>query len=102
MLKLLTIGVVGLPLFAGCVIAPKPEKTVPVSNHAYQVDQLFVDPNGCTIYRFFDQGDYRYYIVGPNGAHMPPTTTTVTETDVVTVDGDGGSSHSGGHGGNKR
>ena len=79
-----------------------PEKSLPVSNSAYQVDQLFTDKNGCTLYRFFDKGDFRYYLVGPAGAQMLPSTTHVTDTttDTVVIDsgtGGGGGGHGGGH-----
>jgi hypothetical protein len=79
-----------LVLFAstltGCVHQPPPQQTLPVSNPSYKIDLLFKDPNGCSIYRFFDQGDYRYYVVGSNGsAQMIPSTHTVTETDTDTV-----------------
>jgi hypothetical protein len=49
------------------------------------------------VYRFYDQGDYRYYVAGPNGAQMLPTTHTVadttTSTEVVTVESSGGKGH---------
>jgi hypothetical protein len=70
-------------ILVGCY-SPKPERVLPVSNNDYQIDQLFTDHNGCTIYRFYDQGDYRYYLVGPAGAHMLPSTTRVTETPTQT------------------
>jgi hypothetical protein len=54
---------------------------MPVSNAGYHLDELFTDPRGYTVYRFYDYGDYRYYVVGPNGgAQMLPTTKIVTET----------------------
>ena len=70
-------------ILIGCY-SQKPERTLPVSNKDYQIDQLFTDNNGCTIYRFYDQGDYRYYLVGPAGAHMLPSTTRVTEASTQT------------------
>lgn len=85
---------------AGCAShQPPPQATSTVSNPAYQVDLLFTDPNGTSIYRFYDQDDWRYYAVGPNGAQMLPTTKIVTETEVetVTVDSDSGGGHHGGH-----
>jgi hypothetical protein len=61
-----------------------PQRTLQVSNKAYELDELFTDPRGYTVYRFYDSGDYRYYVVGPNGAQMLPTTRTVTETTTST------------------
>ena len=63
----------------GCAEA-QPERTVAVSNDEYSLDELFTDQRGNTVYRFFDNGDFRYYVVGPNGVQMLPTTRTVTET----------------------
>jgi hypothetical protein len=76
----------------GCVAAPKPQQRVQVSNPDYQLDELFTDPRGYTVYRFYDDGDSRYYVVGPNGAQMLPTTTTkyVTEANTVYVESGGG------------
>jgi hypothetical protein len=89
----------------GCIAghpAP-PQQTISVSNPAYKVDLLFKDPNGASIYRFYDQDDYRYYIVGPDGAHMLPTTHTVdnstTDTEIVDVDSGSHRDHGGDHGG---
>lgn len=67
---------------------PTPEQTLTTSNKTYSLDQLFTDRNGYTVYRFCDNGDYRYYVVGNGIAQMLPTTQTVvdTETDVETVD----------------
>ena len=97
---------VALPLVAaGCsIIRPAPpQQTVAVSNPAYKVDLLFKDPNGVSVYRFYDQDDYRYYVVGPDGAHMLPTTHTVdnSTTDIQTIDVDAGhhGDHHGGGGG---
>jgi len=75
----------------GCVAAPKPQQRVQVSNPDYQLDELFTDPRGYTVYRY-DDGDSRYYVVGPNGAQMLPTTTTkyVTEANTVYVESGGG------------
>jgi hypothetical protein len=104
MLRTLT-AIVALPFFVGgcALVRPTPpQQTLSVSNPAYKVDLLFKDPNGASIYRFYDQGDYRYYIVGPDGAHMLPTTHTVdnSTTDIETVDVDSGHDHGGGsHGG---
>jgi hypothetical protein len=69
-----TLAVVG-----GCAKA-QPQRTLPVSNQGYKLDELFTDSKGYTVYRFYDQGDYRYYVVGPNGAQMLPTTKTVSES----------------------
>jgi hypothetical protein len=100
------VGIV-MTLAAGCGVPnPPPERTLDVSNPGYKIDMLFKDPNGVTVYRFFDQGEYRYYVVGPDGAHMLPTTKTVHDTEIETidvggdVDGGGGHGHGGGgHGG---
>ena len=75
--------VLTLPLLItglGCARAAPPQRTMQVSNQAYKLDELFTDPRGYTVYRFFDDGDYRYYVVGPGGAQMLPTTKTVTES----------------------
>src|SRR5690242_19324567 len=96
-------AVVAMSLAAsGCIVGhpPPPQQTISVSNPAYKVDLLVKDPSGASIYRFYDEGDYRYYIVGPDGAHMLPTTHTVdnstTDTEIVKVDS---GHHGGGHGG---
>jgi len=89
----------------GCIGHPAPpQQTIAVSNPAYKVDLLFKDPSGASIYRFYDQGDYRYYIVGPDGAHMLPTTHTIdnSSTDIQYIDIDSGhheDHHGGGVGG---
>jgi hypothetical protein len=62
-------------LSIGCS-STKPDQTLSVSNAGYSLDKLFTDPNGYSIYRFFDRGDFHYYVVGPGGAHMVPGTTT--------------------------
>ncbi len=84
-------------VMCGCAAERLPEQTIPVSNNAFSLDELFTDKRGNTVYRFYDQGEYRYYVVGPNGAQMLPTTktVTVTETQTVEVDSHGGDSHSG-------
>jgi hypothetical protein len=89
---------------AGCSPQIKPERTVPVANKTVELHQLFTDPNGYTVYRFWDQGDYRYYVVGPNGAQMLPSTTrettdTVTGTQFIPVETHGGNGGGGGGGG---
>jgi hypothetical protein len=60
-------------LFAGCQGAP-PERSLKTSNPAYTVDRLFTDPAGNTVYKFVDDGESRYYVVGPNHPQMlqPP------------------------------
>jgi hypothetical protein len=70
-------------LLAGCAAkAPPPEKRVEVSNVGFQLDQLFTDARGYTVYRFYDKGEYRYYVVGPDGgAQMLPTTKTVHDPE---------------------
>src|SRR3954451_21441236 len=78
--NVLLCGGLGLVLIGGCTQEPRPEQTVQVSNRAYQLDQLFSDPKGNTVYRFYDQGDWRYYVVGPNGVQMLPSTRTVVQT----------------------
>ena len=75
---LLVASALALIAAGGCANA-KPQRTMQVSNSAYQLDELFTDPRGYTVYRFYDYGDFRYYVVGPNGAQMLPTTKTVTE-----------------------
>lgn len=93
--------VLGVSLLTGCALQPPPPEQV-LQVHGHELDQLFTDPRGNTIYRFYDQGDYRYYVVAPNGGvQMLPTTrtVTVTETDVVEVDTGGDASGGGGGGG---
>ena len=68
-----------------CQLESAPQKPLQTSNPGYSVDQLFTDNNGVTIYRFYDMGDYRYYLHGPNGAQMLPTIERVTETVTETV-----------------
>ncbi|HEV7302185.1 MAG TPA: hypothetical protein VGN72_22800 [Tepidisphaeraceae bacterium] len=62
-------------LSTGCG-GTKPDQTLSVSNAGYALDKLFTDPNGYSVYRFYDRGDFRYYVVGPNGAQMVPSSTT--------------------------
>ena len=66
-----TIAATLMTLFAapGCG-SPPPVKTLRVSNPAYTVDELFTDPNGCTVYRFYDQGGYHYYTAGERAGQM--------------------------------
>ena len=88
----------------GCSHTPPPvaEKTVPVSNSTYTVEQLFVDPDGSTLYRFYDQGDWRYYAFNPGKgvAQMLPTTHYIVKTETVTetqyVESKSGRHHGGG------
>ena len=62
-------------LAVGCRSAPPPERPVAVSNSGFSLDQLFTDDRGYTVYRFYDKGDYRYYVVAPDGtAQMVPST----------------------------
>jgi hypothetical protein len=68
-----------LLMVAGCARTPQPAKTAFVGNNGYQLDQ-FTDANGCTVYRFYDQGDWRYYVVGPNGPQMLPSSRPVVDT----------------------
>jgi hypothetical protein len=98
-MKWIFAGTLCLAWVGGCISgkAVPPEKNLPTSNSGYSVDQLFTDANGCKVYRFYDQGEFRYYVLGPNGAQMLPTTKTVTDTDVETIDVDSGGGH--GHGG---
>jgi len=49
----------GVVLVAGCTMRG-PEKVLSSSNVGYKVDELFTDPRGTTIYRFYDKGDWRY------------------------------------------
>ena len=40
-----------------------------------EVHRLFVDPNGYAVYRFYDLGEPRYYVVAPGGRDaqvLPP------------------------------
>jgi hypothetical protein len=83
-------------LIVGCATPTPPERTLNVSNSGYKLDELFTDGKGYTVYRFYDQGEYRYYVVGPNGAQMLPTTKTVHETDTEVITVDGGGSGGGG------
>ncbi len=88
-----------LSLAALCLAAcrqPQPERTFPVSNHEYKIDQLFTDPNGVTIYRFWDYGDYRYYAIGPNGVQMIQSPTHREESiSTTSIDAGSGSGSSG-------
>lgn len=69
-------------LLIGCKAAPPAERQVEVSNAGFQLDQLFTDARGNTVYRFYDKGDYRYYVVSPEGgAQMLPTTKTVRDPE---------------------
>ena len=97
-ITLIACGMLPLLAATGCTQQPAPEQTLQVSNKGYQLDQLFTDPRGNTVYRFFDQGDWRYYVVAANGGvQMLPTTRTVssaawvdTTTSFVPVDRLGG------------
>ena len=97
--RLIFLCISCLPAFTGCnaLTGPHPEKTERTTNHDYEVDMLFTDANGCKVYRFYDCGEPRYYVFGPNGAQMLPTTKTVTETvtetQTVYVDSGGGGDH---------
>jgi hypothetical protein len=94
MTKLLFLSAAAL-LLAGCQ-QPQPERTLAVSNHQYQIDQLFTDPHGVTIYRFWDYGDYRYYAIGPNGVQMIQSPTQHNDSpDASGADSSGDSSSSG-------
>lgn len=55
-----------LLLLAGCANT-SPERTDEPSNKSYKIDQLFVDRNGYTVYRFWDEGEFHYYVVSPKG-----------------------------------
>ena len=103
-MKWIIAGTLCVLWIGGCASSqPPPEKNLSTSNKAYGLDQLFTDANGCKIYRFYDQGDFRYYVVGPSGAQMLPTTKVVTVTETVQVDSGGISGGGGGHdGGHKR
>jgi len=64
-------------LLGACSLAIQtPEKVLSTSNQSYPLNLLFTDEAGNKIYRFHDQGDYRYYVVGPSGAQMLPSTRT--------------------------
>ena len=54
----------------------KPDQTLSVSNAGYSLDKLFTDPNGYSVYRFIDRGEFHYYVVGPNGGQMVPGSAT--------------------------
>ena len=47
-----------------------PAKT---NNPAVPVETLFVDPDGNTVRRFYDDGHYHYYVVGPKTATVSAT-----------------------------
>jgi hypothetical protein len=84
MITVIGCGALLLLALPGCTQQPPPEQTLQVSNRGYQLDQLFTDPRGNTIYRFYDEGDYRYYVVSPNGGvQILPTTRTVNTTGYV-------------------
>ncbi|HWE02342.1 MAG TPA: hypothetical protein VG326_08010 [Tepidisphaeraceae bacterium] len=84
----------------GCNVQPPPERTAVVYGHV--LDQLFTDQRGNTVYRFWDQGDFRYYVVGPSGApQMLPNTTHVTDTTTTTIDTDSGGGGDHDHHGHK-
>ena len=69
-----TLVIILSMLLLGCASA-RPEKSEEPSNKGYKVDQLFTDKNGHTVYRFWDAGDYRYYVVSPTGqSQMLPST----------------------------
>ena len=98
------VAAIGAALFGGCIKQPPAEKQVPVSNKGYEVEQLFTDQRGVSIYRFYDMGDWRYYAIGADGAaHMLPTTTrretTTAGTDSGVLVVPHGHEHGGGHGG---
>lgn len=68
----------------GCAKTTPPERKVEVSNSGFALDQLFTDDRGNTVYRFFDKGDWRYYVVGPDGrAQMLPSTRTARDDTFV-------------------
>jgi hypothetical protein len=67
--------IIGLLVFAGCDDR-KAESTVSASNKDYKVEKLFTDDNGCAVYRFSDDGRYRYYVVGPGAKSTASTYTT--------------------------
>lgn len=52
----------------------RPDETLSVSNAGYSLDKLFTDPNGNSVYRFIDRGEFHYYVVGPAGPQMVPGT----------------------------
>jgi hypothetical protein len=94
------VVVAALGFLGGCIQGPPPERSIKVSNPAYTVDQLFTDPAGNTVYRFYDNGDSRYYVVGPGGPQMTQPRKKEEETSTLdvadTIDAPGGS-HSGRH-----
>lgn len=64
----LQVLVIALALLAAVVTAgacADPEATVRTSNQSYDLARLFESPEGCHVYRFFDRGSYRYFVVCP-------------------------------------
>lgn len=61
MIKLLAIAATALVL-AGCKDPNNNSIDQNTSNPSYSVRKLFTN-EGCTAYRFYDDGRYRYYVV---------------------------------------
>jgi hypothetical protein len=79
--------VVALALVAGCDDGRRAEARSETSNATYTVDRLFTH-DGCTVYRFADRSEYRYFVRCEGGAsrtdwdvsrYDPATKTTKTE-----------------------
>lgn len=71
---LFALGVLASGL-AGCRSSPRPERQVEVSNAGFQLEQLFTDERGYTVYRFYDKGAWHYYVISPEGeAQTLPST----------------------------
>ena len=90
MMSRVAIVVGSVCTLVGCQANPQPERRVDVSNVGYQLNQLFTDDRGYAVYRFRDQGDWRYYVVGPDGqSQMLPTTRVVREPNATIYPGFG-------------
>ncbi len=63
MFKKKNIAICLVMLCVGC--AREAEKPIKVSNTNFDVEKIFTDENGYSVYRFYDEY-YRYYVTGPN------------------------------------
>jgi hypothetical protein len=68
MLKLITLGAVLVALTA-CQDPNDKSVVQSTSNPVYEVRKLFTK-DGCTAYRFADDGRYRYYVVCEEGQRV--------------------------------
>ena len=84
-MKLCFVSLVSVFVLGGCTAVPQPPEKALVA-YGHELDQLFADQRGCTVCRFDDMGDFRYYVIGPTGiSQMLPPTTHVTDTTTTTV-----------------